>query len=121
MDCIILQNTYCACMDMSIQLRTLLPDIQIAYIAEEALQIVHWLTQTDSHPDCIIADTEACDGDTIDIFRHAGIQIPLILTCSSPDEVANCSGLNVAGTILKPVSLKGLRTMLPAIYNYCSL
>lgn len=121
MDCIILQNTYCTCIDMSIQLRTLLPEVNIVYMAEEALQIVHWLIQTDSHPDCIIADTEACDGDTINIFRHAGVQIPLILTCSSPDEVTHCGGLNVAGILLKPVSLSSLRAILPAIYNYCPL
>ncbi len=121
MDCIILQNTYCACLDISVQLRSLIPEAKIPCMTEEALEMVEWLGGKDRHADCIIADTEACDGDTIDIFRRSEVNVPLILTCSSLDDTFRCSGLNVVGTLLKPVNTNGLRKALSQIYNHSQL
>ncbi|MDE5878014.1 MAG: hypothetical protein K2H47_11030 [Muribaculaceae bacterium] len=90
-------------------------------MTEEALDVVDWLGHKGRHVDCIIADTEACDGDTIDIFRYSSVQLPLILTCSSLDEAKRCSGLNVIGMILKPVCQQDLKKALSQIYNYCQL
>lgn len=121
MDCIILQNTYCACLDLSDQLCSIDPDTKIQCMSEEALEIVAWLGHNDRHADCIIADTEACDGDTIDIFRRSAVRLPLILTCNSPDDAARCSGLNVVETILKPICRSGLRKALSTFHKHCQL
>ena len=121
MDCIILQNTYCSCIDLSDQLLSLVPEAKIPCMTEEALDVVDWLSQDDRHADCIIADTEACDGDTIDIFRRSSVQLPLILTCTSPDEANRCGGLNVIGMILKPVCQQSLKKALSQIFNHCQL
>lgn len=118
MDCIILQNTYCACLDLSDQLRSIYPDTKIPCMSEEALEIVDWLGHNDGQADCIIADTEACDGDTIDIFRRSVVRLPLILTCSSPDEMARCSGLNVIGMVLKPICRSGLKRALSGFHMH---
>lgn len=117
MDCIILQNTYCACMDLSSQLRSLIPDANIPCMTEEALELVKWLGGKEGHADCIIADAEACDGDTIDIFRRSAVKLPLILTCNSPDDTLRCCGLNVIGILLKPVNSTGLKKALSQINN----
>ena len=121
MDCIILQNTYCACLDLSDQLRCIDPDTKIHYMSEEALEIVDWIGHNDRHTDCIIADTEACDGDTIDIFRRFAVRLPLILTCSSPDEAVRCRDLNVVGTVLKPICRSGLSKALSKFHTYGQL
>ena len=121
MDCVILQNTYCACLDLSDQLRSIYPDVRIQCMSEEALEIVDWLGYDDRHADFIIADTEACDGDTIDIFRRSAVSQPLILTCSSPDEAARCRGLNVVCTLLKPICRSGLSKALSGFNTHCQL
>ena len=121
MDCIILQNTYCACLDLSDQLHCIDPDTKIHCMSEEALDVVDWLGRNGSHTDFIIADTEACDGDTIDIFRRSSVRLPLILTCSSPDEVDRCRGRNVVGTVLKPICTSGLSKALSKFHDYCQL
>ncbi len=120
MDCIILQNTYFACIDLSAQVSSIIPQANIPYMTEEALEVVDWLNREDTHTDCIIADIEACDGDTIDIFRRSAIQITLILTCSSPDHATRSNGLNVSSMLLKPVSKIGLQKALSQIGIHCS-
>lgn len=118
MNCIILQNTYCACIDLSEQLKTILKDVTVSFMAEEALQIVNWLNDKNRHADYIIADIEACDGDTLDIFRRSSIKIPLILTCISPDDARHCEGLNVIYRLLKPVSTSGLQKALTYLRSH---
>lgn len=118
MDFIILQNTYCACIDMSFQLRSLFQDVRIPCMTEEALEMVEWLHVKKGHADCIIADSEACDGDTIDIFRRSAVKLPLILTSSSPDDTLRCCGLNVIGILLKPVNSTGLKKALSQFNTY---
>lgn len=109
MNCVILQNTYCSCVDMSAQVHALLPEARVPYMSEEALEIVDWLRRHQENPDFIIADTEACDGNTLDIFRRSTVETPLILTSSSPDVIAKCEDLNVVGIILKPVDSGALK------------
>lgn len=99
-------------MDLQIQVNALNLETSVSYMSEEAMDVVEWLFCPENKADCIIADTEVCDGNTLEIFIQSNVSLPLILTSRTADVSVSMQRLNVAASILKPVRSNDLKNAL---------
>lgn len=110
---IILEDTYYIALDLQKIMVSLRPDLRLAAIAETAGEAVAIILR--DAPGLLIADTTANDGNTMDILKEAGVDIPVVFISEYSYLKKRINAFSTADFILKPVTPTELKEALRRI------
>lgn len=110
---IILEDTYYIALDLQKIMESLRPDLRLAAIAETAGEAVAIILR--DAPGLLIADTTASDGNTMDILKEAGVDIPVVFISEYSYLTKRINAFSTADFILKPVTPTELKEALRRI------
>ena len=99
---IILEDIYYIALDLQKIVERLRPDYRLAAIAETTAEAIAMILH--ETPDLLIADTTAGDGETINILKDAGVDIPVVFISEYQHFAKRADDFTTADFILKPVT-----------------
>jgi DNA-binding LytR/AlgR family response regulator len=107
LDIIIIEDEQRAAADLSAQLTTLDPAIEVIAILDSVRGSVNWL-MNNPVPDLVFMDIHLGDGNCFEIFKQVQLTCPVIF-CTAYDEYAlEAFKLNGIGYIVKPIDRERL-------------
>lgn len=103
---IILEDAYFTSVDIRNSVSCIRPECEFVAGVEATGEAIEILKR--EKVDFIIADTEVCDGDSIESLKRAGIKTPVIFISGYKEQRQQVQGLEVLDFLLKPVSPESL-------------
>lgn len=107
---IILEDTYYIALALQKIVERLRPGYRLAAIAETAAEAIA-LSLRDT-PDLLIADTTTGDGNTMNLLKKAGVDIPVLFISEYQHAAKGTNTFTTADFILKPVTPSELQEAL---------
>jgi len=117
MNVLILEDEKAAATRLLQLLKAAAPGATVLAVLESVKDAVQWLEENVT-PDLILSDIQLADGLSLEVFRSAGVHVPVIFTTAYDAYALNAFKLNSIDYLLKPIDKDELRT---AIDKYRSL
>ena len=107
MKILIVENEDLAVKKLQKTLKVVVPDAEIAGVADSIKSAVEWL-QENKQPDLILMDIELADGQSFEIFNLTQVSSPVIFTTSYDEYALKAFKVNSIDYLLKPVQKEDL-------------
>lgn len=107
---ILLEDSHFMSVDLQQSIEDLRPDFVLAAAVDDTREALRLIENSDI--DLVISDATASDGNVIETFREAGMNLPLILISEFKEYESHGRHFNMVDFILKPVSSNELENAL---------
>lgn len=117
MNVLIIEDEAAAARRLTNMLREILPGVQVLDCLDSIEQSLNWLV---SHPapDLILMDIHLADGSSLEIFRHAAVQSPVIFITAYDQYALEAFKVHAVDYLLKPVKREELEQAISRVHRW---